>query len=57
MDGLSPALIAATPVGASTTVFFAVFFNNVFKNVALSVPAFPVSKRVGLFSEQIPALH
>ncbi len=37
-----PALIAATPVGATTTLHFDVFSTMRFRNVVLPVPAFPV---------------
>ena len=39
-----PALMAAMPVGASTTCFFFVVAHTYFKNVDLPVPAFPVRK-------------
>ena len=37
-----PALIAAIPVGASTTYFFLVFWQMYFRNVDFPVPALPV---------------
>ena len=39
-----PALMAATPVGATTTRFFGQLFFNSFRKVVLPVPAFPVIK-------------
>src|SRR2546423_1846001 len=40
-----PALIAATPVGATTTTFFCAAEASRFSNVVLPVPAFPVRKK------------
>ena len=39
---LPPALIAATPVGATTTVFLSVCDSRFLRKVVLPVPAFPV---------------
>ena len=36
--------MAATPVGATTTAVFALFFITSFRNVVFPVPAFPVRK-------------
>ena len=41
---LPPALIAATPVGATTTVFFSDWDSRFFRKVVFPVPAFPVKK-------------
>ena len=41
---LPPALMAAIPVGASTTCFFFVFAQMYFRKVDLPVPALPVRK-------------
>ena len=47
------ALIAATPVGATTTMRFREFFFNSCKKVVLPVPALPVKKieRLVLFKK------
>jgi len=39
-----PALIAATPVGATTTIRLGDIFLRFRKNVVFPVPAFPVKK-------------
>ena len=44
---LPPALMAAIPVGASTTNFFLVIWHTCFRKVDLPVPAFPVRKTTG----------